>query len=134
MYSSSESTKEKQAKVDSKSDLTDKIVNMVIKQDGKIEPACDLKSHKPSDDKQIKSYLGLDVKGPGVKKEVEELPPNFPHAPIIARPRGFMGRFKPQLHRSLLENFGFECVMHYCEEHGGRKKERRDEVIDRLER
>lgn len=45
-----------------------------------------------------------------------ELPPQF-NAPVIARPRGFMGRFKPQLYKSLLENFGFEYVMHFNEEH-----------------
>ena len=116
--------------INTKPEPADKIVNMVIKQDGKIEPASELKS-KPFffDDKQSKlspSFLS-DFKG--LKKE-EELPPNFPHAPVISRPRGFMGRFKPQLHRSLLENFGFECVMHYNEEHRSREKEQKEEVTE----
>ncbi|CAG5120919.1 unnamed protein product, partial [Candidula unifasciata] len=58
------------------------------------------------------SETSTDVK---ISRKNNELPPQF-HAPVIARPRGFMGRFKPQLYKSLLENFGFEFVMHFNEE------------------
>merc|ERR1712098_649834 len=103
-------------KVIGKGDGAEKIVNMVIKQDGKIEPASELKTKPPLyEDKQNKASPSLSSETKQAKKE-EELPPNFlASAPLLARPRGFMGRFKPQLHRSLLENFGFECVMHYNE-------------------
>ncbi|XP_055892628.1 zinc finger homeobox protein 4-like isoform X3 [Biomphalaria glabrata] len=109
----------------------DKIMNMIIKQDGKIEPVSHDNKTKPglNDCKLVKDPKNL-------TKE-EELPPNFPHAPIISRPRGFMGRFKPQLHRSLLENFGFECVMHYneenCIENTKPKDKNQEEIIKQLE-
>ena len=45
----------------------------------------------------------------------------------ISRPRGYMGRFKPQLQRNLLENFGFECVMQFNESSQDSKKEEKDE-------
>ena len=45
----------------------------------------------------------------------------------LARPRGFMGRFKPQIHRNLLENIGFECVMQFNEYTQHRRKERERE-------
>ena len=113
--------KDKGLKFNAKADLAERAANMVIKQDGKIEPANSDTRTKPGalDERQNKACLAN-------KKEEEQLPANFPHAPIIARPRGFMGRFKPQLHRSLLENFGFECVMHYNEEHTKDKKKEED--------
>merc|ERR1711923_357976 len=110
-------------------ELTEKIMNMVIKQDGKIEHANELRNASMFfDDKQPKLSPSFLVDMKGTKKEDVELPPNFPHAPIIARPRGYMGRFKPQLHRSLLENFGFECAMHFIEEHSGRENDDAEEA------
>ncbi|XP_076449499.1 zinc finger homeobox protein 3-like [Babylonia areolata] len=57
---------------------------------------------------------------------------DFPSNPILAasipititQPRGYMGRFKPHLQRSLLENFGFECVMQFNEITQSKKKEK----------
>ncbi|KAH9488881.1 hypothetical protein Btru_041528, partial [Bulinus truncatus] len=99
----------------------DKIMNMIIKQDGRIEPANSESKFKPG---QFESKL---IKDPKSLNKEEELPPNFPHAPIITRPRGFMGRFKPQLHRSLLENYGFECVIHFNEENCTEKKKPKED-------
>ncbi|CAL1526377.1 unnamed protein product, partial [Lymnaea stagnalis] len=56
---------------------------------------------------------------------------------LAAMPRGFMGRFKPQLHRSLLENYGFECVMHFNEEHSmeveSTKEDNKEEEAERMQ-
>ncbi|GFN85986.1 Zinc finger homeobox protein 3, partial [Plakobranchus ocellatus] len=104
--------KEKTLKTTAKTDTSERAANMVIKQDGKIEPAsCENRGKAIALDDRLNKSISSG------KKDEEQLPANFPHAPIIARPRGYMGRFKPQLHRSLLENFGFECVMHFNEEH-----------------
>lgn len=46
---------------------------------------------------------------------------------MTARPRGFMGRFKPQVHRNLLENIGFECVMQFNEYTQSKRKEKEKE-------
>ncbi|CAG5126666.1 unnamed protein product, partial [Candidula unifasciata] len=125
LQSSREFAKEKSAKTSSHSE-SEKIINMIIKQDGKIEPA-GTGNRSVSGAAEARSS----VESKSTRKD-DDLPPNF-HAPIIARPRGFMGRFKPQLHRSLLENFGFECVMHFNEEHTGKQKEtcsREEDVRD----
>nr|KAG5686642.1 hypothetical protein BaRGS_034507 [Batillaria attramentaria] len=42
----------------------------------------------------------------------------------VGRPRGYMGRFKPQIHRNLLENIGFECVMQFNECTQSRRRDR----------
>ncbi|KAL8593012.1 hypothetical protein ACOMHN_017942 [Nucella lapillus] len=57
---------------------------------------------------------------------------DYPSNPLLAAsmplnimpPRGFMGRFKPHLQRNLLENFGFECVMHFHENAQSKRKRR----------
>ena len=67
---------------------------------------------------------------PGVMKTSEQLsnPMLAASMPVtLARPRGFMGRFKPQIHRNLLENIGFECVMQFNEYTQHRRKERERE-------
>jgi AT-binding transcription factor 1 len=45
------------------------------------------------------------------------------------RSRGYMGRVKPQVHRNLLENIGFECVMQF-NEFNNQPASMRDDVID----
>lgn len=45
------------------------------------------------------------------------------------RSRGYVGRVKPQVHRNLLENIGFECVMQF-NEFNNQPASMRDDVID----